>query len=79
MTSDRPAELLHIVMGRWELLNIKTVLRGRHVGGDAESGRLGQRAQARAREGVFTDHDEPQRRHASTVGHNGNGRGARRG
>lgn len=31
MTSDRPAELLHVVMGRWELLNLKTVLRGRHV------------------------------------------------
>ncbi len=31
MTSDRPRELVHIVMGRWELLNIKTILRGKHI------------------------------------------------
>ncbi len=31
MTSNRPRELIHIVMGRWEILNLKTILRGIHI------------------------------------------------
>lgn len=36
MSSERPRELLNILMGHWELFNIKTVLRGKHINATLE-------------------------------------------
>jgi V/A-type H+-transporting ATPase subunit C len=37
MASGRARELLAIVLGRWEIFNVKTVLRGRHAGSGIDS------------------------------------------
>lgn len=37
IAGGRSRELLTIVLGRWEVFNVKTVLRGRHAGADIET------------------------------------------
>jgi V/A-type H+-transporting ATPase subunit C len=37
IAGGRPHELLTVVLGRWELFNVKTVLRGRHAGSGLET------------------------------------------
>ncbi len=37
LASDRPREIIQILMGRWEVFNLKTILRGLHVNASLET------------------------------------------